>query len=61
MDIELWGTFSVRDHLEPRAFVADVLLYDRIVVPTLPDGDDPASWPDAWGLARQRVLGLAQK
>jgi hypothetical protein len=56
MSIELWGTFSVRDHLEPRAFVADVLLYDRIVVPTLPEGDDPASWPEDWGLARQRLL-----
>jgi hypothetical protein len=56
MSIELWGTFSVRDHLEPRAFVADVLLYDRVVVPTMPEGADPASWPEDWGLARQRTL-----
>ena len=61
MAIELWGTFSVRDHLEERAFVADVLLYDRIVVPTAPVGSDDKCWPTQWGLARQKraleVLG----
>lgn len=56
MIIELWGTFSVRDHLAPRAFVADVLLYDRVVVPTLPEDADPSGWPKSWGLARQQVL-----
>ncbi len=29
----LWGCYSVADHLEPRAFVADLLLYDRLVIP----------------------------
>lgn len=33
---EVWGTFSVKDHLEPRAFVAEVLLYDRLVIPVPP-------------------------
>jgi hypothetical protein len=56
MSVELWGTFSVRDHLAPRAFVADVLLYDRVVLPTLPEGADPASWPEAWNLARQKEV-----
>lgn len=56
MSIELWGTFSVRDHLAPRAFVADVLLYDRVVVPTLPEKADPSKWPKSWDLARQQVL-----
>jgi hypothetical protein len=37
VDAELWGTFSVNDHRRRRAFVADVLLYDRVVVP-VPDG-----------------------
>jgi hypothetical protein len=56
MSIELWGTFSVRDHLEPRAFVADVLLYDRLVIPTLPDKHEESEWPKSWNLAKQRSL-----
>lgn len=42
---ELWGTFSVRDHLEPGAFVAEVLIYDKLVIPVPPttgDGVGPA-------------------
>jgi hypothetical protein len=34
----LWGTFSVIDHLRPRPFVADVLLYDCLAIP-VPNGD----------------------
>jgi hypothetical protein len=37
---EIWGTYSVRDHEAPRAFVADVLLYDKLVIP-VPPADDP--------------------
>jgi hypothetical protein len=39
MKIELWGTFSVRDHLRKRPFVAEVLLYDRLMIPrpTMPE------------------------
>jgi hypothetical protein len=36
---ELWGTFSVRDHLRRRAFVAELLIYDRLVIPYPPPGD----------------------
>jgi hypothetical protein len=32
--LSLWGTYSVADHLRKRPFVADVLLYDLLVVPT---------------------------
>ncbi|HSZ60623.1 MAG TPA: hypothetical protein VK828_02425 [Terriglobales bacterium] len=56
MAIELWGTFSVRDHLAARAFVADVLLYDQLVIPTLPEGSSEDGWPAAWNLAKQRAL-----
>jgi len=35
----LWGTFSVIDHRRRRPFVADVLLYDRLVIP-VPNGPD---------------------
>ncbi len=36
MKIQQWGTYSVRDHLRPRAFVADVLLFDKLVIPRPP-------------------------
>ena len=56
MSIEYWGTYSVRDHLARRAFIADVLLYDRLLIPTLPGGDSEEDWPAEWQLARQRKL-----
>lgn len=34
---ELWGTFSVWDHLRRGAFLAEVVLYDRLVIPVPPD------------------------
>lgn len=36
---QLWGTFSVNDHRRPRAFVSDVLVYDRLIVPVPAEGD----------------------
>lgn len=45
---ERWGTFSVRDHTSSftRApFVSDVLLYDRLIIPTPPsDGSRDKFW-----------------
>jgi hypothetical protein len=40
---ELWGTFSVRDHMDRRAFVAEVILYDRLVIPC-PPAAEPGEW-----------------
>ena len=37
MAIRRWATYSVRDHNHSDAFVADVLLYDRLVVPVPPE------------------------
>jgi hypothetical protein len=34
---ELWGTFSVWDHVRPGAFLAEVVMYDKLVVPVPPD------------------------
>jgi hypothetical protein len=31
--VELWGTFAVADHRRKRPFVAEVLMYDRLIVP----------------------------
>lgn len=52
MSRELWGTFSVRDHLAEHAFVADVLLYDRLLIPAKPADKDPKEWPAEWDHAR---------
>ena len=37
MSRERWGTFAVNDHLRANAFAADVLLYDRLIIPK-PEG-----------------------
>jgi hypothetical protein len=37
---ELWGTFSVRDHCRRGAFIAEVLLYDQLLLPVVPAADD---------------------
>src|SRR5258706_11604002 len=34
---EMWGTFSVMDHLREGAFLAEVIMYDRLVIPIPPD------------------------
>jgi hypothetical protein len=36
---ELWGTFAVDDHLRPRAFVAEAVLFDRLLIPSPPKGN----------------------
>ncbi len=56
---EVWGTVAVNDHLRTDAFIREVLLFDRLVVPVpataearerwkAPNSDDPTeSWdPD---------------
>jgi hypothetical protein len=55
MEIEVWGTFSVRDHLLDRAFVADVLLYDRLLITTCPSKAASDSWPKEWNVSRQQA------
>ncbi|WP_143658737.1 hypothetical protein [Streptomyces sp. IMTB 2501] len=55
MALRLWGCYSVADHLEKRAFVADLLLYDRLVVP-VPSNDDLARWEECWNPTRLMEL-----
>ncbi len=43
--VEIWGTFSVQDHCQKRAFVSAVLLYDKLVVP-VPPRDEPEQWDE---------------
>lgn len=45
--IERWGSLSVADHVDPNALVANVLLYDRLIVPVMteqPDRDEHGYW-----------------
>ena len=63
---ELWGSLSVNDHVRRRALVAQVLLFDRLVIPVPPDGDTEQErrWAaNGWKPERQRrmldILGVA--
>ncbi|MDN3918843.1 hypothetical protein [Roseateles violae] len=40
MAIERWGSLSVRDHLDTADLVANVLLYDRLVMPVMSSHDE---------------------
>jgi hypothetical protein len=55
MPDEVWGTFSIDDHRRPRAFVADVLLYDQLVVPYPATGEEGRIWEKAWGIDLDRL------
>jgi hypothetical protein len=62
MGRQVWGTFSVKDHCAPNAFIADVMLYDRLVIPVPPDDIERQRWEDAgWQPERLdrllRILG----
>lgn len=56
MSKEYWGTFSVKDHCADRAFVTDVMLYDRLVIPVPANGKD-AKWAEkGWEPKKQEEL-----
>jgi len=47
MTFERWGSLSVDDHVNPRALVANILLYDRLILPVMTaqaDRDERAYW-----------------
>ncbi len=53
---EVWGTFSVKDHTQRRAFVADVMLFDRLRIP-VPTEEDWGEWErEGWQPERQQAL-----
>lgn len=55
MPPRLWGCYSVADHLVANALVADLVLYDRLVVP-VPDGDEDRWERNGWEPERQAEL-----
>jgi len=49
MTRERWGTFSVIDHKDFSAFIPEVLLYDRLVIPVPYNEEDRQRWiKKAW-------------
>jgi hypothetical protein len=60
--LEVWATYSVKDHCAPRAFIADVMLYDRLVLPVPPDEkvDGKPEWDrwqeQDWQPAKQQMI-----
>ena len=47
MAFERWGSLSVDDHVDTASLVANVLMYDRLVVPAMTpqaDRDERAYW-----------------
>jgi hypothetical protein len=44
MASERWGAFSVIDHIDAGALAADVLLYDRLILPIPASGADEKEW-----------------
>lgn len=60
---EIWATYAINDHCTPRAFTAEVMLYDRLVIPVPPDNptdEDKKLW-SKYDVGRQermlRILG----
>jgi len=59
MPSQLWGTYSVADHCGAYPFIADLVLYDRLLVPVPPEGDEEEwkRWDHKrWRPERQRLL-----
>lgn len=48
---EVCATFSVKDHCEENAFVAEVMLYDRLAIPVPTPGSEKY-WKPEWKLDR---------
>jgi hypothetical protein len=66
---QLWGTFSVMDHLREGAFLAEVVMYDKLVIPVPPDPEKAETpedrdfaereldrWEEHWNPKRQQTL-----
>lgn len=56
MTADLWGTLSVFDHKRPNAFVAEIGLFDALVVPVPPSADAEEWRADRWNGALQAEL-----
>ena len=56
MNIERWGAFSVIDHKDDRKLATEVLIYDRLLIPT------PMHWDlERWEKEEWDPKGLAAR
>ncbi|MGB6686328.1 MAG: hypothetical protein WBE76_00630 [Terracidiphilus sp.] len=63
MSGERWGAFSVIDHIDAAALAADVLLYDKLVLPVPPNESEAERWElENWqpGLQQKRLEVLGE-
>ena len=60
MAFERWGSFSVRDHLAPNSLVANLLLFDRLVIP-VPDSDAETKRWEELGWKPRLLEGYLEK
>jgi hypothetical protein len=61
MSSERWGGFSVKDHIDAAALAADVLLYERLLLPVPSDDAEEERWKGKdWKpeLQKQRLEAL---
>ena len=56
MTREVWGTYSVKDHLAPRAFLADLMFDDRLVLPVPLPGEENEWVEKKWNPKRQAAF-----
>src|SRR4051794_33665400 len=57
MSRERWGTFSVKDHVGKSPFAAEVLMYDRLVIPRPADAAERSRWSqEGWDPDRLESL-----
>ena len=59
MSRERWGTFSVKDHTREQPFAADVLMYDRLVIPKPANEVERSRWAEA-GWAPDRLDAILE-
>lgn len=57
MGKEVWATFSVNDHNLDNAFINELMLYDRLVIPVPPDDNEVNRWIDkGWDPGKQEKI-----
>lgn len=56
MGREVWGTYSVKDHMTDGAFLGDLLFYDRLVLPVPEEGAEAEWAKKGWAPDKQTKL-----
>jgi hypothetical protein len=54
MGTQVWGTFAVKDHCRTNAFVCEIMLFGRLVIP-VPETD--AGYSVSFSIPKLKVAG----